>query len=249
MEKHYNTAYLENAAKAIGAIKTLSFEPFKDLKKGVIADLGCGNGADAASLQEITSQEVQVIGLDHDSHFIAEAKKKYPNINFLAADVEELPFEDHSIDGIRTERMFQHLKNPEHVLKEIRRVLKKDGELVLLDTDWPGINFHTPLISIENKIREYLTEKKINFGLSARYLPDMILDHQFSIKKCTYHKVTATSIGELNGLLQYSDLMKEMVDADVLSNLEAESFKNTLTKRDLNNTLNCSIDMIYLHAH
>lgn len=248
MEKHYNTAYLENTAKAIGAIKALSYEPFKSLSKGTIVDLGCGNGADAARIHENTTQNVEIIGLDHDANFIAEAKEKHPHVKFMVADVEDLPFEKHSLDGVRTERMFHHLKKPEQALAEIRRVLKKDGTLVIIDTDWPGINFHTPLIEIENKIREYLTEKKVNFGLSARYLPVMILDHQFSIKSCTYHKIAATSIGELNGLLQYSNLMKEMENENVLTKLEAESFNKELTKRDLNGTLNCSIDMIYLHV-
>lgn len=248
MEKHYNTAYLENTAKAIGAIKVLSYEPFKSLSKGTIVDLGCGNGADAARIHENTTQNVEIIGLDHDAQFIAEAIKKYPHIKFLEADVEKLPFENQSLDGIRTERMFQHLKKPEHVLQEIRRVLKKNSDLIILDTDWPGINFHTPLISIENKIRAYLTDKKVNFGLSARYLPTMVLDHQFSIKKCTYHKVSMVSINELNGLIQYSDLMKEMETKNILTQLEKDSFSKELTKRDLNGTLNCSIDMIYIHA-
>lgn len=248
MEKHYNTSYLEDNAKAIGTIKALSYEPFKEIKQGVIVDLGCGNGSDAASIQEISKKGVTVTGLDHDTQFIAEAKQKHPNISFLVADVEELPFEDNTIDGIRTERMFQHLKKPERVLQEIRRVLKKDGELVILDTDWPGINFHTPLISIENKIREYLTEKKINFGLSTRYLSVMILDHQFSIKSCAYHKVTMTSISELNGLIQYSELMKEMEGKNILTKTEANSFNKELIKRDLNGTLNCSIDIMYLNG-
>lgn len=249
MEKHYNTDYLKNAAKAIGAIKTLSYEPFNTINQGVIADLGCGIGADAASLQEITKKEVEVIGLDHDTSFIAEAKQNYPSVKFLVSDVEKLPFRDKAFEGIRAERLFQHLKNPEFVLQEIRRVLKIKGDLVILDTDWPSIDFHTPFISIENKICSYLTEKKINFGLSARYLPSMILDHDFLIKECTYHEVTASTISELNGLLQYSDLMKEMKTKNILTKIEADAFNKELTKRDLNNTLNCSIDIIYLHAY
>lgn len=249
MKKHYNTSYLENAAKAIGGIKSLSFEPFKNLSKGTIVDLGCGNGADAASLQEITSTSVEVIGLDHDSNFIAEAKQKHPIIKYLEADVENLPFDDQSIEGIRTERMFQHLKKPERVLQEIRRVLKDNGKLIILDTDWAGINFHTPFIKIENKIREYLTEKKVNFGLSARYLPTMLTDHNFKVKNCDYLKVSAVTIAELNGLLQYNELMKEMEHKKILTQVESDTFKKELTKRDLNGTLNCSIDMIYIHAH
>lgn len=248
MEKHYNTAYLENTANVVGAIKTLSYEPFKKRSKGSIVDLGCGNGADASSLQEVTSAEVEVIGLDHDSNFIAEAKQKHPDIKFLVADVEELPFDDNSIDGIRTERMFQHLKKPERVLQEIRRVLKTKGDLVILDTDWPGINFYAPLIGIENKIREYLTKVKVNFGLSTRYLTSLILEHQFKIEKFTYHRVSMTSIEELEGLIQYSRLLNELIENKVLTTFEADSFKNELINKDLNGTLFCIIDMLYLHA-
>ncbi len=45
----------------------------------------------------------------------------------VVADMHNLPFADNSIDGVISEQVFEHIKNPKQVIKEIERVLKPDG--------------------------------------------------------------------------------------------------------------------------
>lgn len=63
----------------------------------------------------------------------------FPNLRFVAGDVQDLPFEDESFDRVVSTCLLHHLTDVEKALSEIRRVLKRGGEFgVELPTD-PGI--------------------------------------------------------------------------------------------------------------
>lgn len=55
---------------------------------------------------------------------------KYDNVD-VAGDIENLPFKDKSIDGVINECTLEHLINPNQAIKEMSRVLKKEGILCL----------------------------------------------------------------------------------------------------------------------
>jgi len=50
----------------------------------------------------------------------------YKNID-VVADAHKLPFKDHSIEGVIIKNVFEHLKDPQKVRDEIKRVVKKGG--------------------------------------------------------------------------------------------------------------------------
>lgn len=61
------------------------------------------------------------------------------NVSFVQGNVEKLPFENESFDLIVSTCLLAHVRDPDLVLKEIRRVVKKGGQVVIgLPAD-PGI--------------------------------------------------------------------------------------------------------------
>jgi SAM-dependent methyltransferase len=58
---------------------------------------------------------------------------KFENID-IVADLEKLPLplKDNSVDGVMSRYVFEHIKNPEAVLEEVKRVLKPNGKLFLV---------------------------------------------------------------------------------------------------------------------
>jgi len=66
---------------------------------------------------------------------ILENRRDIINIDIYAfnqvdmiADAFSLPIKDHSVDVIINTAMLEHVANPQHILNEIQRILKKDGE-------------------------------------------------------------------------------------------------------------------------
>jgi len=50
----------------------------------------------------------------------------------VLGNAEELPFEDESFDTVVCTDVLEHLEHPERVVAEMRRVLKEDGELIVM---------------------------------------------------------------------------------------------------------------------
>lgn len=73
------------------------------------------------------------VGIDLSKDMIKLAKEKCRVCKLLAADGENMPFKDGSFNSMVLSLVFRHLVNRKSFLKEAKRVLKKGGELALLD--------------------------------------------------------------------------------------------------------------------
>ncbi|MEX0896364.1 MAG: class I SAM-dependent methyltransferase [Patescibacteria group bacterium] len=97
-----------------------------------ILDAGCGSGRDTALL---SSKGLNTIGLDLSSGLIAEARKRFPDQEFIAGSFLALPFNDESFDGVWAHASLVHLETETDVkqaLTEFKRVLKTGGILHVL---------------------------------------------------------------------------------------------------------------------
>jgi SAM-dependent methyltransferase len=90
-----------------------------------VLDLGCRSGAVTRHFLEGN----EVVGLDVDR--VALEKAAELGIETVVANVEEpLPFEDGSFDAVVAGELLEHLRFPEAVVDEMRRVLRQGGVLV-----------------------------------------------------------------------------------------------------------------------
>jgi ubiquinone biosynthesis O-methyltransferase len=98
----------------------------KNKKK--ILDLGCGLGYGSSILLKAGNE---VYGVDVSQDAINYAKINYPGINYTCCSADNLPFNDNYFDSVVAHEIIEHVKNPEKVIKEICRVLKKDGDVFI----------------------------------------------------------------------------------------------------------------------
>lgn len=90
-----------------------------------VLDLGCRSGALTRHFLEGNS----VVGLDVDRAALAKAEAL--GIETVVGDVEEqLPFPEQSFDAVVAGELFEHLRFPDDLVREIRRVLRPRGVLV-----------------------------------------------------------------------------------------------------------------------
>lgn len=100
-----------------------------------ILDVACGTGEfEQLLLDEYSLQ--QIVGVDISEKMLAIAKQKciaYPQASFQIASASNLPFDNDSFDVIVSANSFHYFDDPLAALKEMRRVLKPDGKVIILD--------------------------------------------------------------------------------------------------------------------
>lgn len=103
-----------------------------------ILEVGSGTGAVARRLARIT-QAGRVVGVDPSPVFLAKARELaegIDNLSFEEGDGRALPFEDVSFDLVVLHTLLCHVPEPEHVLREVHRVLKPGASLAVFDCDF-----------------------------------------------------------------------------------------------------------------
>lgn len=93
-------------------------------------DIGCGTGNN--TLLFATASGVRVIGLDISYGMLEKARVKTAQIPFVQAPADKLPFNNDSLDLVFMTDVIHHLPNILGSLKEIHRVLIKQGSLCIV---------------------------------------------------------------------------------------------------------------------
>lgn len=106
------------------------------VKDKVIIDAACGEGYGSFILSQ---KAKKVYGIDIDKTSILQAQSKYVanNVSYTNASIQKLPFEDQSIEIVVSFETIEHVneKIQQEFLKEAKRVLKKDGILIISTPD------------------------------------------------------------------------------------------------------------------
>ena len=111
-------------------------------------DIGSGPGLLAHELAEIVGSEGRVDGVDLSESMLALASRRpaAPGdapLAFHDAGATELPFADGSFDAAVSTQVYEYVEDMPGALAEARRVLRPGGRLLVLDTDWDSIVWHS----------------------------------------------------------------------------------------------------------
>ena len=104
---------------------------FTDLKKGNALEIGCGAGFSTKRLNKFLPKAVKLEGSEYVEEMLPDARKLNPGINFIAESVYELKRKDETFDIVFLLEVLEHLDYPDIALKEISRVLKPGGYLII----------------------------------------------------------------------------------------------------------------------
>lgn len=119
----------------------------------IVLDLGSGTGALAFTIYKAK----RIIGIDFSWEMLKSAqlknqtqksdpktrlKRQTQRIDFIAADVQEIPFSAGSFNSVMSSFVFRHLKkNINAALEEIYRVIKPEGKIIILEFSRPEFAF------------------------------------------------------------------------------------------------------------
>jgi demethylmenaquinone methyltransferase/2-methoxy-6-polyprenyl-1,4-benzoquinol methylase len=159
-----------------------------DKKAKNVLDIATGTG-DLAIMMAREDID-KITGLDISSGMLEVGKKKVKDLGFdnkvdmIIGDSENLPFKDETFDAITVAFGVRNFENLELGLKEIYRVLKKQGSLVVLETSQPnsfpvkqGFQFYSKyiiprvgkLFSKDKNAYDYLPESAAAFPYGEEF--------------------------------------------------------------------------------
>jgi len=102
--------------------------------KGKVLDLGSADGVFSKVILTRSGAK-KLVGMDVVQSSVDWANKKWGKdgkMQFIVGDAHKLPFKAATFDAVFSLEMLEHVHNPLKVLREVRRVLKKDGYVVFL---------------------------------------------------------------------------------------------------------------------
>jgi len=139
--QNYNTEILERLPEDVLASYCGVGNPFilGSINEGeAVLDVGCGAGVDTLIAAIMVGSKGRVVGVDFIPEMLDRARKNLKktslhNVMFQEASAEDLPFPDVTFDVVISNGVFNLIADKLKALKEIFRVLKPLGRVMLAD--------------------------------------------------------------------------------------------------------------------
>ena len=97
--------------------------------RGRTLDVGCGTGRGL----RLYGPSARVVGLDPARASLVWARRRNPEARLVQASAEALPFLDGVFDTVASSLAFCSVPDPARGLAEVKRVLRPDGQLRMLE--------------------------------------------------------------------------------------------------------------------
>lgn len=144
-----------------------------------VLDIGCGTGALLLEAENVVGHNGTAVGLDIEPAMIEQAtrraSRKHSQAIFEIASVEQIPYPDNTFDVAISSLMYHHLTELQKTagLKELKRVLKPNGRLLVVDLNPSRRSILTSLpshnqLDRQDYVRDEVTEQMQTAGF--RYI-------------------------------------------------------------------------------
>ena len=139
----YKRYDLMNDVISLGSHRFFKRQAMKNCIDGNLLDIASGTGDLAIYFRKIFGGYNKIVLSDPNEEMLKYAKnrlaKKYifNNVEFVTTYAENMLFEDNSFDNVSIGFGFRNFTDKEKSLLEIKRVLKKNGKLVIIDFSKP----------------------------------------------------------------------------------------------------------------
>lgn len=248
---YVNKDYLENASVVFKDIKIDSYKKMLITPGDRVLDVGCGPGIDVVGLAKQVTDKGLAVGIDHDSEMIAEANSLAEaqmvadTVEFHVHDVATtLPFDSDYFDSCRSERVFMHLANPLETLKEMSRVTKPNGRVVVTDSDWGSLSIDCQLTGTERILLQFHRDKVMASGYAGRSLFRFFRTAGFSNIHIKIFPLFTTDLDAFSSLMRREVIEERALKANVISKEDLARWREQLQQAADNESFFSSMNII-----
>ena len=224
---------LRLAASDLGrAYKSLAAGELGIRPGDVVLDLGCGPGADLPAFAEAAGAAGRVIGLDRDPSRVRAARARtaaLPQVEVREGDAHACGLPDSSADRVHTDRVLQHVADPDAVLAEARRVLAPGGRAVFAEPDWDTLIVDYPDLSVPRAYTRFVAEKVIRNAAIGRQLPRRAERAGFTVRKVTPVTAVIREAAEADRFLGFQRVTDRAVEEGYLTAESGRQWLHHLT--------------------
>ncbi|MEM9456242.1 MAG: methyltransferase domain-containing protein [Myxococcota bacterium] len=234
--------HLEQIAQGVDHIKEHSRELMQLAPGHRVLDVGCGPGIDTLALAQEVGPTGEVLGIDYDAQMIARANQRAQEagvqswVCHLQLDATALPFDDNSFHSCRSDRVFQHLSDPERALDEMIRVTRPGGWIVLADPDQGTASIDTPHVEIERTLMRLRAEQMFNNGFAGRQHHGALVRRGLEEISMELYPLVNTDYGLLRQLDVIDRTEQHAMDTGVLNAEDIARWHQSLRQADEDGT-------------
>jgi SAM-dependent methyltransferase len=144
-----------------------------------VLDVGCGTGVMLHSLANIVGPAGKVTGVDYSTAMVEEARRRAAGLRlaleFRQGDVHHLEFPSDTFDWSMAALLLQHVPEPLPPLREMARVTKSGGKILIAEQDWDTFIIDASDRDVTRRITRHFCDMLPN-GWIGRQLPAAMHD-------------------------------------------------------------------------
>ena len=196
-------------------------EEFVQLHAKTLLEIGCGDGRLTALL---AGKAEAITAIDPDENSIEAARRNINGVNFRVGSGEELNLANETFDIVLFSYSLHH-QDCIKALAEAKRVVRQDGQILIIDPNHDGE--FTRLVSIFEKDEIELLRKTLDYITSGSFNilreDTYCVDHQFADEKELYNYFAKNYMTERgDGVLEKMQAIignKKMVNPIIIQDL------------------------------
>ncbi len=239
----------EAAADWLAPMRARSYALLQLRPGDSVLEVGCGAGQATLALHQLVGFGGEVRGVDQDGALVAEAERRAAEaglarqVRHQRADAGALPFEAGYFDGSRSERLFQHLARPELALREMVRVTRPGGWIVVLDVDYGSLSLDTPERTSERRLTRFNAERLHLNGYAGRGLYRLFRRQGLADLTVEIWPLCLTRYADARQLLQLDRLEAHAVGEGLLTAGELQLWRAALERADAEGCFFASLNL------